>query len=211
MRNASLFIASLFVASLFALAFCFTSVVPAVAQAPAVSMPAAAERAVSHKIDNEFVQQQFGDQFTLLPELGTAFGDLDGDGVEDVVIAARCKNPMLDQGEHNYAVIDPYDEFFGYGDPRMTTTFSAGDPRERGLVVLVIEGAGASAWRNKTPKSKYVIVNLPFRAVSVRRFKTKKRSVEAIYVEEAGDMGTSSALFFDGKKFRYVPMGGDME
>jgi len=78
-------------------------------------------------------------------------------------------------------------------------------------VVLVIEGAGASAWRNKTPKSKYVIVNLPFRTVSVRRFKTKKRSVEAIYVEEAGDMGTSSALFFDGKRFRYVPMGGDME
>jgi hypothetical protein len=35
--------------------------------------------------------------------------------------------------------------------------------------------------------------------------------VEAIYVEEAGEMGTSSALFFDGKKFRYVPMGGDMQ
>ncbi len=174
-------------------------------------MPAAAERAVSHKIDNEFVQQQFGDQFTLLPEIGVAFGDLDGDGVEDIVIAARCKNPMLDQGEHSFTVIDPYNEFFGYGDPRMTTTFSEGDPRQRGLVVLVIEGAGAGAWRNKTPKAKYVIVNLPFRTVSVRRFKTKKRSVEAIYVEEAGDMGTSSALFFDGKKFRYVPMGGDME
>jgi len=184
---------------------------PAFAQAPAVSMPAAAQRAVSHKIDNEFVQQQFGDQFTLLPEFGAAFGDLDGDGVEDIVIAARCKNPMLDQGEHNYAVIDPYNDFFGYGDPRMTTTFSEGDPRQRGLVVLVIDGAGVSAWRNKTPKAKYVIVNLPFKTMSVRRFKTRKRSVEAIYVEEAGEMGTSSALFFDGKKFRYVPMGGDMQ
>jgi hypothetical protein len=184
---------------------------PAFAQAPAVSMPAAAQRAVSHKIDNEFVQQQFGDQFTLLPEFGAAFGDLDGDGVGDIVIAARCKNPMLDQGEHNYAVIDPYNDFFGYGDPRMTTTFSEGDPRQRGLVVLVIDGAGVSAWRNKTPKAKYVIVNLPFKTMSVRRFKTRKRSVEAIYVEEAGEMGTSSALFFDGKKFRYVPMGGDMQ
>jgi len=174
-------------------------------------MPAAAERAVSHKIDNQYVQQQFGDQFTFLPEVGVAYGDLDGDGVEDIVIAARCKNPMLDQGEHNFAVIDPYNEFFGYGDPRMTTTFSEGDPRQRGLVVLVVEGEGVSAWRNTTPKAKYVIVNLPFRTVSVRRFKTKKRSVEAIYVEEAGDMGTSSALFFDGKKFRYVPMGGDMQ
>jgi hypothetical protein len=204
MRNASLFIASLLV-------FCFASLIPSAAQAPAVSIPAAAERAVSHQIDNAFVQQQFGDQFTLLPELGVAFGDLDGDGVEDVVIAARCKNPLLDQGEHNYVAIDPYNEFFGYGDPRITTTFSAGDPRERGLVVLVIEGAGASAWRNKTPKAKYVIVNLPFKTVSVRRFKTKKKSVEAIYVEEAGEMDTSSAVFFDGKKFRYVPMGGDMQ
>jgi hypothetical protein len=208
MRNTSLLSASVFVGSMFALAFCFVSSFPAWAQAPAAAAPASA---MSHKIDYEFVQQQFGDQFTLLPEIGFAFGDLDGDGVEDIVIAARCKNPMLDQGEHSYAVIDPYDEFFGYGDPRMTTTFSAGDPRERGLVVLVVEGAGASAWRNKTPKAKYVIVNLPFKTVSVRKFKTKKRSVEAIYVEEAGDMGTSSALFFDGRRFRYVPMGGDME
>jgi hypothetical protein len=191
--------------------FCLGCMIPAFAQAPAVSIPAAAERAVSHKIDNQFVQQQFGDQFTLLPEIGAAYGDLDGDGVEDIVIAARCKNPMLDQGEHNYAVIDPYNEFFGYGDPRMTTTFSEGDPRQRGLVVLVIEGAGASAWRNKTPRAKYVIVNLPFKAVSVRKFKTRKKSVEAIYVEEAGEMETSSALFFDGRKFRYVPMGGDMQ
>src|ERR1700677_116114 len=202
---------SLFVASLFALAFCFVSLVPAFAQAPAAPSLVVPAPAESHKIDNEFVQQQFGDQFTLLPDFGAAFGDLDGDGVEDIVIAARCKNPMLDQGEHNYAVIDPYNEFFGYGDPRMTTTFSEGDPRERGLVVLVIDGAGASAWRNKTPKAKYVIVNLPFKTMSVRKFKTRKRSVEAIYVEEAGEMGTSSALFFDGRKFRYVPMGGDMQ
>jgi hypothetical protein len=39
----------------------------------------------------------------------------------------------------------------------------------------------------------------------------KKKKIEAIYVEEAGNFGTSSAVFFDGRKFRYVPMGGDME
>ena len=33
----------------------------------------------------------------MLPEVAPVFGDLDGDGVEDVVIAARCKNPMLDE------------------------------------------------------------------------------------------------------------------
>jgi len=175
--------------------------IPAFAQGP----PA------SRKIDNEFVQQQFGDQFTLLPEIGAVFGDLDGDGVEDVAIAARCKNPMLDQAEHKYTVMDPYYEFFGYGDPKLTTTFSEGDPTRRGLVVLIIHGAGKDGWRSATPKAKYVIVNLPYRTISIRKMGLRKKTIEAIYVEESGDMGDSSALFFDGRKFRYVPMGGNMQ
>jgi hypothetical protein len=174
---------------------------PAFAQGP----PAA------RKIDNDFVHKQFGDQFTLVPKIGAAFGDLDGDGVEDAVIAARCKNPMLDQAEHNYTVMDPYNDFFGYGDPKLTTTFSEGDPARRGLVVLIIHGAGPDAWRSTTPKAKFVIVNLPYRAISVRGMKLRKKKVEAVYVEEADETGTSSALFFDGKKFHYVPMGGSME
>ena len=170
-------------------------------------------QAAARKIDNEFVQQQFGDQFTLLPEFAPAFGDLDGDGVEDVAIAARCKNPLLDQAEHKYTVLDPYNEFFGYGNPKVTTTFSEGIPELRGLVVLIIHGAGKDGWRSATPKAKYVIVNLPYRTISVRKMRLKKTTVEAIYVEEAGAMGESSAVFFDGKKFRYryVPMGGSMQ
>jgi hypothetical protein len=178
----------------------------------AILLPAFGQgQPAASKIDNDFVQQQFGNQFTLVPEVGAAFGDLDGDGVEDVAIAARCKNPMLDQAEHNYTVMDPYNEFFGYGDPRMTTTFSEGDPARRGLVVLIIYGTGPNGWRSATPKAKFVIVNLPYRTISVRKIKMRKKTVEAVYVEEAGDIGESSALFFDGKKFRYVPMGGDMQ
>src|SRR5271168_1018325 len=86
------------------------------------------DKIIGEKIDNDFVQRQFGNQFTILPDVQPNFGDLDGDGVEDVAIAARCKNPMLDQGEHDYQVVDPYYDYFGYGDPKMTTTFSAGDP-----------------------------------------------------------------------------------
>jgi len=183
------------------LTFTLSTLLTAFAQAPAAP----------RTIDNNFVQQQFGNQFTLVPEVQPAFGDLDGDGVEDVVIAARCKNPMLDQGEHNYIVIDPYYEFFGYGDPRLTTTFSTGDPAERGLVVLIIRGAGKDGWRTATPKAKYVIVNLPYRTVSVRKMKLRKKMIEAIYVEEAGELGDSSAMFFDGRTFRYVPMGGNMQ
>jgi hypothetical protein len=183
------------------LALSTAMLIPVFAQAPSPS----------RKIDNEFVQQQFGREFTLLPEIAPVFGDLDGDGVEDIVIAARCKNPMLDQGEHNYKVIDPYYDFFGYGDPKLTTTFSEADPKRRGLVVLIVHGSGRDAWRSATPKAKYVIVNLPYRTISVRKMKLRKRTIEAVYVEEAGDTGDSSALFFDGHKFRYVPMGGDMQ
>ena len=178
----------------------------------AMLIPAFAQgQSPSRKIDNEFVQQQFGDQFTLLPEIAPVFGDLDGDGVEDVAIAARCKNPMLDQAEHKYTVMDPYYDFFGYGDPKLTTTFSEGDPARRGLVVLIIHGAGQDGWRSATPKAKYVIVNLPYRTISIRKMGLRKKTIEAIYVEESGDMGDSSALFFDGRKFRYVPMGGNMQ
>ena len=188
----------------------------AVAFCVAVSVPMFAQGSVAaqKKIDNDFVQQQFGTEFTLVPQVGAAFGDLDGDGVEDVIIAARCKNPLLDEAEHNYTVIDPYHSFFGYGNPKITTTFSTADPAQRGLVVLIIHGVGPEGWRSAKPKAKYVLVNLPFKAISIRKLQlNKKKTIEAIYVEEAGDLGESSAVFFDGKKFLYVyvPMGGDME
>jgi hypothetical protein len=183
------------------LAFSVATLIPAFGQGPSAA----------RKVDNEFVQQQFGREFTMLPELAAVYGDLDGDGVEDVVIAARCKNPMLDQAEHNYTVMDPYYDFYGYGDPRVTTTFKEPDPARRGLAVLIIHGAGPDGWRSATPKAKYVIVNLPYRTISVRKMKLRKKTIEAVYVEELGEFNESSALFFDGKKFRYVPMGGEMQ
>jgi len=184
-----------------AVAFCVALAVGALGQG----------QASARKIDNEFVHQQFGTEFTIVPEVGVATGDLDGDGVEDLVIAARCKNPMLDQADHNYTVVDPYYSFYGYGDPKITTTFAEGVPERRGLVVLIIHGLGAEGWRAEKPKAKYVVVNLPYRAISVRKMKMKKKTIDAVYIEEAGDLGESSALFFDGKDFRYRPMGGTMQ
>lgn len=184
--------------SRFLLALCVALPCLALAEAPAEN----------RKVDAAFVQAQFGTDFTMLPEIPAVYGDLDGDGVEDVVIAARCKNPLLNQAEKNYTVIDPYYEFFGFGDPRTTTTFSEPDPARRGLVVLIIHGQGPKAWQSVTPKAKFVVVNLPYKTLSVRKMRLKKKSIEAVYIEEASEMEDSSALFFDGKKFRYVPMGG---
>ena len=163
------------------------------------------------KIDNDFVQRTFGKDFTLVQEVGGMVGDMDGDGVEDVVIAARCKNPLLDEAEHNYSVIDPYYTFFGYGDPKVTMTFVEDSPAKRGLVVLIIHGAGPDAWHSETPKAKYVVINLPYRTISVRRMNLKKKTVQAIYAEEGNELNETSALFFDGKKYRYVPMGSSLE
>jgi hypothetical protein len=188
--------------SLLLLTFCLSMFVSAVAEGPSAN----------RKVDNDFVHQQFGDDFTMLPEIPVVFGDLDGDGIEDVVIAARCKNPLLSQADHSYTVVDPYYDYFGFGDPKVTTTFSEPDPARRGLVVLIIHGTGADTWRSATPKAKFVVVNLPYKTITVRKMRlNKKRNIEAVYVEEASEMEGSSALFFDGKKFRYVPMGGSMQ
>src|SRR5215471_6124176 len=108
---------------------------------------------VSVAVDNDFVQQQFGDSCSLEPGFQSLTGDLNGDGIEDIVIVARCKNPLIDQDEKNYKVIDPLDSFYGYGNPAITTSFAPDDPKHRGVCLLVIHGSGTDAWRSATPKA----------------------------------------------------------
>ena len=78
--------------------------------------------------------------------------------------------------------------------------------------MLIIHGAGKDAWRADTPKAKFLLINLPFKTLSVKRFALKKETVLGIYMEERGEgEGTSSVLFWDGKKYRYQMLGSDME
>ena len=170
--------------------------------AVAAVLPTLAQAQTTPKIDSDFVQRTFGKDFTFVSEVGS---------IEDVVIAARCKNPLLDQAEHEYAVIDPYYTFFGYGDPKVTMTFVEDSPAKRGLVVLIIHGTGPESWHSATPKAKYVVINLPYQTLSVRKMRLKKKTVQAIYAEEGNELHETSALFFDGKNYKYVPMGSSLE
>ena len=162
-------------------------------------------------ISNDFVQKQFGATCSLMagPPIYTA--DLDGDGTEDAVIVARCTNPLIDETENNFKVVDPYNSFFGYGDTKATSQFASEDPLARGRVLLIIHGAGAEAWHSATPKAKFVIINLPFRQIAVRKLMVKKKPVMAIYAEETSADQMTSAIFWDGKKYRYQPLGAGLE
>lgn len=163
-------------------------------------------------VDSDFVHQAFGDTCSFESGWPAMTGDLNDDGVDDVMIVARCKNPLVDQGDKNYKVIDPMDSFFGYGNPAITTGFAPDDPKLRGIDVLVIHGSGPDAWHSKTPQAKYVIINIPVKTVCLKKMRLrKKKLVTAIYIEEAGGDQMTSALFWDGHKYRYEPLGTSMD
>jgi hypothetical protein len=168
---------------------------------------APAAGAPSDHVDEDFIHKQFGSEFSLVSFSTPFVRDLDGDGIDDLVIAARSKKPMLDAGEHSYQVIDPYYAFYGYGDPKMTINFGSEDLQTRNLVILVIHGSGEDAWRAETPKAKFVIINLPFKEISVRRLQLHKKQVNAIYAEEEESTAADSVIFWDGKQYKYQPLG----
>ena len=192
------------------LAGCFLAT--AVGQQPGVAPIHAPTSAASPaNVDQAFIHKQFGEEFTLIPISTPYMRDVDGDGVEDLVIVARSKKPMLDAAEHNYKVVDPYYEFYGYGDPKLTANFGSEDLMEKNMVILVIHGSGAEAWRSDTPKSKYVIINVPLKKATVRRLQLRKRQVNAIFAEEADSSAGDSVIFWDGKNYKYQPIGTGSE
>jgi hypothetical protein len=163
-------------------------------------------------VDQAFVQKQFGPEFTPLPDFAALRGDLDGDGVEDIVIPARGKSALIGEAEYHYKTLDPYSSFFGLGDPKITSGFGAEDPKYRGYVLLVIHGAGQEAWRAPTPKAKFVLINIPYKQIALKPVQVRrKKVVTAIYAEESGADEMNSATYFDGRKYKYQPMGADLQ
>jgi hypothetical protein len=174
--------------------------------------PPAHAKAPSPAVTNEFIHQQFGENCSLIAGPPQFVADLDDDGVEDLVVAAKCKNPMADKDEYSFVVADPYDSFLGFSDVKVTSTFASDEPERRGLSLLIIHGEEKDAWRAEKPKAKYLLINLPFKTLAVKRLALKKKTILGIYMEEHGEgEDTSSVVYWDGKKYKYQQLGSTLE
>jgi len=174
--------------------------------------PPARAKHPSPAVTDDLIHKQFGDNCSLLQGPEQFVADLDGDGIDDLVVAARCRNPMADKDEYSFLVADPYDSFLGFGDVRVTSILATDLPERRGIALMIIHGAEKDAWQAEKPKAKFLLINIPFKNLTVKRLALKKKTILGVYMEEAGEgEDTSSVVFWDGKKYRYAPLGSALD
>ncbi|HKU23690.1 MAG TPA: hypothetical protein VJQ50_21940 [Terriglobales bacterium] len=157
----------------------------------------------------KIIKNQFGSGYKALPDFAPLIADFDGDGVEDLAVAAKAVNPLLNAVEYHYAVIDPYHSFFGYGNPKVMMEFGADDPRQQGHVILILHGAKDGGWQAAKPKAKFVVVNLPYNKLTLSHVLLHKKPIGAVAAEEPDRV--SSLVYWNGKKYKYEPMGADAD
>jgi hypothetical protein len=152
----------------------------------------------------DMVQKQFGKTFSLPAKFPTPMitGDFDGDGVEDVAIVVDSTEPTPDSYQYKYGVADPYNAFFGMGNPAINATFGTIDTK-RAHSLVVIFGTGAEAWRAAVPKAKFVIINVPFDTIEAGRLLIKKDKPPIFIIRTKEAQILESSLFWEAKKKRW--------
>jgi hypothetical protein len=153
------------------------------------------------------VSAQFGPQFVLLQNFPMLTGDFNGDGSQDAVFVAAVKGGL--QGESGrFRLLDPSNEYFGEGDPKITQQFASQYP-EGHRYMLIIHGSGKEGWRAKEPKEKFVLINLAFDHLSVGQMMMKKKKVvDDIGLEETGIL--NSVLYWNGRQYKWQPGASEM-
>ena len=153
-----------------------------------------------------FVSTQFGPEFELMKDFPVLTGDFNGDGVEDAAFVATTHGGFQ-PNSGQFRVLDPSSSYFGLGDPKITAQFSSkypGGPR----YLLIIHGSGTEAWHAKSPKERFVIINLAFDRLSLGHVKRKKKIVDDIGVEETGIL--NSFLFWNGRRYEWQPGASEL-
>jgi hypothetical protein len=180
------------------LVLCFTSLALAqqpAAPATAAPQPAAKEADTQPPDAQQLITREFGKSFTVAPGIAPMYGDMDGDGLEDAVIVVRSEAPLVDEVDFHYRPIDPYDAYWGWGNPKETVQFSATSTGPLRYIAIIHN------WR--APKSKFLVINLPFEKLVLSRVMVKKKPVLALHTIESS--GLESDLFWDGKKYKWNP------
>jgi hypothetical protein len=148
------------------------------------------------------IDSQFGTGFKIDTSFTPQTGDFDGDGEQDIAIVATGGKPLGGESGYGYKVLDPYNGYFGWGDPKVTSQFGSADggPARRILVI--------HSWQKPTPKAKFVLINIPFEKWDTTKKMLKKRTISILEVQESTGMG--AILLFDGKKYRWEPGDADI-
>jgi len=196
------------------------AVLCASAFAGAQTPPAAPPRYSSAQLQ-QIVDRNFGDTYKVAARFTPQYitGDFDGDGAEDIAIVVTNPDPPkgAELAALPYAVIDPYDEYFGYGNPRITTGFISADPTAARFLAIIFgvasssdpqKPAVAAAWQAAQPKARFLMINLPFDRLATSTVLGKKGvHLTAISADESDIM--SALVVWNGKKFRWIPNGID--
>lgn len=168
---------------------------PSSVQAAAVQPQAAQPASAQSSEAQQLVTREFGKSFTVDAKFPPMYADIDADGQEDAILIVDSETPMADEVEFKYRTIDPYDAYWGWGDPKDTVRFASTATGPVRFIAIVHN------WR--TPKAKFLVINLPFEKIALGHTIRRKKPIVSVHTLES--TGLESDLFWDGKKYRWEP------